>query len=62
MEHGHLFQDPIERLEYYISHREERERQILEAMQSGSVKMSPMDIVKAVYTVRRITTGLLWHE
>lgn len=48
--HGPVISDPIERLEYYISHREERERQIVEALKSGPAKKSPMDIVKIVYT------------
>jgi hypothetical protein len=39
-------------LEYYISHRNERERQILEAVNSsGGQKLSAMDIVKLVYKV-----------
>ena len=47
-----MFQDPVERLEYYIAHRNERERQIFETLsQQPGKKMSAMDIVKIVYKV-----------
>ena len=45
-----LFQDPIEKIEYYISHRNQREQQILEVLNKKSGQhLSPMDIVKDVY-------------
>nr|CAH0108731.1 unnamed protein product [Daphnia galeata] len=45
--HGPSIEDPIQRIEYYIHHRNERERQILEYLSSNrGNKMSAMDIVK----------------
>merc|ERR1712137_1159046 len=48
--HGPCIKDPIPRIKYYIGHRNERERQILELLSSdyGS-KHSPFDIVKILY-------------
>ncbi|EFX80676.1 hypothetical protein DAPPUDRAFT_303870 [Daphnia pulex] len=48
--HGPAIEDPIQRIEYYIHHRNERERQILEYLSSNhGNKMSAMDIVKGIY-------------
>lgn len=48
--HGSLIDDPIERLEYYINHRNERENQICAALnQLSQTKSTAMDIVKEVY-------------
>jgi endoribonuclease LACTB2 len=55
--HGDVIDDPVERIEYYINHRNERERQILAAIVSSSDPMSDMDIVKVVYTT---TPRHLW--
>ena len=50
-----IFQDPIERIEFYIEHRNQREQQILAAMSSKSKKAwTPMDVVKIVYTVHTV--------
>jgi ribonuclease/clavin/mitogillin len=53
MQYFYNFQNPVERIEYYINHRNQREEQILEVLtsKSGEKMMSPMDIVKIVYTV-----------
>jgi len=59
--HGPVIHDPIERIQYYISHRNRREQQILEVLnskKSGHLSWSPMDIVKVVYT----DTPLSLHE
>jgi len=49
--HGPVILDPIERIQYYIKHRHQREQQILEVLCSKSGhSWSPMDIVKVVYT------------
>jgi len=48
--HGPVIRDPIEKIEYYISHRNQREQQILEVLNKKSGQhLSPMDIVKDVY-------------
>ncbi len=51
--HGKVIEDPVPKIEYYIQHRNQRERQILETLTSGDGQaMTAMDIVKIVYTVR----------
>lgn len=47
-------QDPIDKIEYYISHRNQRERQILECLTANASEgdgMTALDIVKIVYKV-----------
>lgn len=45
-----VFQDPIEKIEYYISHRNQREEQILETLKNNSDKpLTEMDLVKIIY-------------
>lgn len=44
------FQDPIEKIEYYIAHRNQRESQILEALKENMEKqLNEMDLVKIIY-------------
>jgi glyoxylase-like metal-dependent hydrolase (beta-lactamase superfamily II) len=45
--HGPVIFTPIGRLDYYLRHREERERQVLEALENGP--RTPEDLVPAVY-------------
>ena len=46
-------QSPVEKIEYYISHRNERERQIFECLKNHkNDSLTAMDIVKVVYKVR----------
>uniref|UniRef100_A0A6M2DUH4 Beta-lactamase-like protein 2 homolog n=1 Tax=Xenopsylla cheopis TaxID=163159 RepID=A0A6M2DUH4_XENCH len=48
--HGNIVQDPVERIEYYIQHRNERERQIMAYFESNPDKLlNTLDIVKNVY-------------
>jgi hypothetical protein len=59
--HGAIVNDPRERLQNLIAHREMRERQILEAMDDGRPRTS-WDIMMAVYPgldkrLRRAATG-----
>lgn len=48
--HGDIIDDdPVGRIEYYINHRNERERQIFEAIVNSSEPLTDMDIVRIVY-------------
>lgn len=49
--HDIFFQNPIERIEYYMAHRNQREQQILETLKLHMDKqMNEMDLVKMIYT------------
>lgn len=45
--HGPISEKPIQLLEYYLAHRKERERQIVEAMGSGA--STPKQLREAIY-------------
>lgn len=49
--HGAVIPDPVNKIQYYIQHRQEREEQILGALtvQNRIEGLTPMDIVKRVY-------------
>ncbi len=52
--HGKVVEDPLPKIEYYISHRNEREQQIFEALEKEAVadgggSLTAMDIVRRVY-------------
>ena len=50
--HGKVIEDPVAKIEYYISHRNQRESQILKTLQDNKGEtLEAMDIVKIVYTV-----------
>lgn len=56
--HGDVIDDnPVERIEYYINHRNERERQILEAIINSNEPITDLEIVKIVYAA---TPEHLW--
>jgi endoribonuclease LACTB2 len=55
--HSDVINDPVERIEYYINHRNERERQILDAILSSKEALKDMEIVGIVYTT---TPRYLW--
>jgi len=48
--HGPVIRDPIEKIEFYIKHRNQREEQILEVLNSNrNQTLTPMDVVKIIY-------------
>ncbi|XP_066143451.1 endoribonuclease LACTB2 [Euwallacea fornicatus] len=48
--HGNVIYDPIERIEYYVAHRVQREQQILEALSHSSGQLfSEEDLVRLIY-------------
>ncbi|CAH0726425.1 unnamed protein product, partial [Brenthis ino] len=48
--HGNIVEDPIEKIQYYIAHRNQRESQILEALKENMEKqLNEMDLVKIIY-------------
>ncbi|RVE40172.1 hypothetical protein evm_000795 [Chilo suppressalis] len=49
--HGNIVEDPTQKIEYYISHRNQRESQILNALMANPDKqMTEMDLVRIIYT------------
>ena len=55
--HGKVIDDPVEKIEFYISHRNRREEQIMDVLKSRpDESLSAMDIVKVVYTVSLVAT------
>jgi len=49
--HGKVIDDPVKKIEFYISHRNQREKQILGVIESKpDDSLSVMEIVKVVYT------------
>ncbi|XP_063838975.1 beta-lactamase-like protein 2 homolog [Ostrinia nubilalis] len=48
--HGNIVEDPIQKIEYYIAHRNQREFQILEVLKNNPEKqLTEMDLVKIIY-------------
>ncbi|CAG9567482.1 unnamed protein product [Danaus chrysippus] len=49
--HGNVVDNPIEKIKYYIAHRNQREEQILETLRNNCDKqLNEMDLVKLIYT------------
>lgn len=56
--HGNIIEDPLEKIKYYIKHRNQREQQILEYfVERPGEKLQAMDVVKVVY---KDTPEQLW--
>lgn len=49
--HGPVVNDPIKRIQYYIHHRNEREKQILTAISESKQPITIKEIVITVYKV-----------
>lgn len=56
--HGNIIEDPLEKIKYYIEHRNQREEQILDFFaQEPQQRWQAMDVVKVVY---KETPEKLW--
>ena len=51
--HGDIIDDPVEKIQYYNNHRNERERQILEAIVASQKPLTTMDF-EIVFTPRHL--------
>jgi len=48
--HGNIIYDPIERIQYYISHRQQREQQIIDVLINNCKQsFSEYDLVRMIY-------------
>ncbi|CAG7786216.1 unnamed protein product [Allacma fusca] len=47
--HGPVIDDPSEKIQFYIYHRLQREKQILSVIQASEVPLTPTEIVRKVY-------------
>lgn len=48
--HADIIDDPVEKIQYYIEHRNEREKQIFDALVASSKPLTDYEIVRIVYT------------
>lgn len=49
--HGPVIESPQTQISYYINHRNKREEQIMNALTSSPDFLTPLEVVKLVYTV-----------
>lgn len=56
--HGNIITGAVEKIKFYIEHRNERERQIIEALRDSTKPLSAMGIVEMVYAT---TPESLWR-
>ena len=59
--HGPVVSDPATHVQMYVDHRNEREKQILSALASGSAGQlfTAMDLVRTIYTVSFLIVGFV---
>lgn len=49
--HGNIIQEPLKKIQYYIDHRNQRENQILDVLETNRYNdFTEMDLVKLIYT------------
>ncbi|XP_038210091.1 beta-lactamase-like protein 2 homolog [Zerene cesonia] len=49
--HGNIVEEPLEKIRYYIAHRNQREEQIYQTLKNNADKqLNEMDLVKMIYT------------
>lgn len=49
--HGPVIKDGVQRIEYFIAHRNKRNEQILQALKENNDPLDELEIVKIVYVV-----------
>lgn len=49
--HGNVINDPINKIQEYITHRELREKQIIKVLKSKQDYLTAMELVKIIYKV-----------
>mgnify|MGYP002716851891 FL=1 len=50
--HGPEIMEPISKIKYYIEHRMQREKQIIDFLRSKNMKVTSEEIVKNIYEVQ----------
>lgn len=56
--HGNIINGAVEKIKFYIEHRNERERQIIEALKESKKPLTALGIVEIVYST---TPESLWN-
>lgn len=60
--HGSVITNPVEKLQFYISHRLKREKQIMDLLKQNPDKLfTPLEIVKNVYDVSAFVLVLEYY-
>lgn len=55
--HGNIINEAVKKIKFYINHRLEREKQIVETLKESKIPLSAAEIVKIVYAT---TPESLW--
>lgn len=60
--HGSVITNPVEKLQFYISHRLKREKQIMDLLKQNPDKLfTPLEIMKNVYDVSAFVLVLEYY-